>query len=379
MLDREGDAISLAEKVLNLLDQTRITSTYKYAVLLSLLDLVLELTSKYGMPPQTVATRQLAQKTIEIYWPHTNPFPSAGTVLLQNAGSRNSQAEIVSAIVGFRETTDAGPLASLWRAKVENPRRYEALLSKVEWKLIEMPLPRLQRVGRDYHPFLYEYAWNDPAPYQDVRRYQRGEDSQFDNRLFLNASVAENLVKLNALLRPLIQREWSLKVANINSLPESQLQRFLFGSVRSNTGVLRESLVELQSGRCFYCGLTLRAQGSKQPEVDHFVPWSRYPNDGLANLVVAHKSCNNAKSDFLAAHDHVEAWLERLNPESTSFNDLNSMADKLGWDVRLQESVGVGSAIYLHLASDLSLWRENDVFESAEPERLKNAFSAIVV
>lgn len=379
MSDPEGDAISLAEKILNLLDQGRITSTYKYAVLLSLLDLVLEQTSKYGVPPQTITTRQLAEKTIEIYWPHTNPFPTAGSVLLQNAGAKTSQAEIVSAIVRFRTTSEAGPLASFWRAKALNLRRYDALVSKVEWKLIEMPLPRLQRIGREHHSFLYEYDWEDPASYRDVHAYQAGQDSEFDNRLFLSTNVAESLVKLNALLRPLIQREWSLKVANINALPEAQLQRFLFGSVRSNMGTLRDSLVELQGNRCFYCARPVGTQRGREPEVDHFVPWSRYPNDGLANLVVAHKSCNNAKRDFLATHDHVEAWLERFKPQSGYIHDLNTMANEIGWDIRFQESLGVASAIYLHLTSDLNLWREKDIFESAEPERLSNAFSSTTV
>src|SRR5213592_5079376 len=42
-------------------------------------------------------------------------------------------------------------------------------------------------------------------------------------------------------------------------------------------------------------------RASAKPDVDHFIPWSRYPDDGLENLVVAHARCNAQKSDFLAA------------------------------------------------------------------------------
>jgi hypothetical protein len=46
-------------------------------------------------------------------------------------------------------------------------------------------------------------------------------------------------------------------------------------------------------------------------QVDHFIPRSRYPIDLGHNLVLAHDRCNNAKSDYLAAEDHLAAWAER--------------------------------------------------------------------
>ena len=72
----EDDAIAFAEKVFTLLDETRYTTTYKLAVLLGLMDLCLENTSGSGSPPDTLTTRQLAEKVTEIYWPHTLPFGS---------------------------------------------------------------------------------------------------------------------------------------------------------------------------------------------------------------------------------------------------------------------------------------------------------------
>lgn len=68
------DAVSFAERVLQLLDQAAFTATYKYAVLVALLDLVLENTSRSGTPPRSVTTRQLAEKVLELYWPQTRPY-----------------------------------------------------------------------------------------------------------------------------------------------------------------------------------------------------------------------------------------------------------------------------------------------------------------
>jgi hypothetical protein len=45
----ELDAVAFAEKVLSLLDQGRFVATYKYAVLLGLIDLCLENVSSNGL------------------------------------------------------------------------------------------------------------------------------------------------------------------------------------------------------------------------------------------------------------------------------------------------------------------------------------------
>jgi hypothetical protein len=64
--------IGFAEKMLGLLDEGRFTATYKYAVLLGLMDLCIENTTASGAPPSVVTTDQLAGKVLETYWPHTS-------------------------------------------------------------------------------------------------------------------------------------------------------------------------------------------------------------------------------------------------------------------------------------------------------------------
>jgi len=69
-------AIRLAERLIQLLGRGGFTATYKYAVLVALMDLCMELTSVTGLPPDMITTRQLAEKVIEIYWPHCAPYGS---------------------------------------------------------------------------------------------------------------------------------------------------------------------------------------------------------------------------------------------------------------------------------------------------------------
>ena len=89
-------------------------------------------------------------------------------------------------------------------------------------------------------------------------------------------------------------------VARMNRLPEAELERFLFGWERIPLDPVRRPLRELQENRCFYCDGRMAGAA----DVDHFIPWSRYPDDTLDNLVAAHPRCNNSKRDFLAAVDH---------------------------------------------------------------------------
>jgi hypothetical protein len=152
--DQRG-AIGFAEKVLELLDEGRYTATYKYALLLALMDVCLEETQKSGAPPEMVTTRQLAEKIVELYWPHTVPFVGVtpATVLKQNT---TGQAEIISAITRFRAGHAPDPSVPRWESRIRAPKAYESLLRAVEWTLIKMPLPRLQMMGQSLRPFIYD-------------------------------------------------------------------------------------------------------------------------------------------------------------------------------------------------------------------------------
>ncbi|MBI2892686.1 MAG: HNH endonuclease [Deltaproteobacteria bacterium] len=363
MTDQDRGAIGLAERMLGLLDEGSFSATYKYALLMALLDLCLEKMSGRGVPPETVTTRQLAEKVVELYWPHAAPY--RGQHVLRQGGVRQgNQAEIVSAIAAHRAGVARDPDQPVFRARLADPERFEKLVRFVEWKLIEMPIPRLQWVGPEEIRFLYEYAWTKHVRQSEVSAYQRGAPRTFDNRLLLRAGVAENLVRLNGLLRPLLHREWARMVAAMNRLPESELDDFLFGATRVPLDPVRAPLLSLQAGRCFYCQTRL----SGPSEVDHFIPWARYPNNGLENLVVAHARCNNRKRDFLAAARHVENWSGRARAHAS---DLEVVASELDWERDPSRSRSVAVAIYSRLPEEARLWeRESELVAMERPRIL---------
>ena len=213
-------AIVFAEKALELIDDGRYTATYKFAVLLALIDLCLESTRGTGQPPDVLTTRQLAEKVIEIYWAHATPFAQSAEVLRQNV---HGQAEILSDISRFRETYAPEVTAPRWQAVRAAPGRYEQLVRRIEWKLIQMPLPRLQMIGGAYRAFIYDVHWNERVRRGSVADYQGGRTTDFDNRILLRPHVGSYLIQLNSLLRPLIQRRWAAMVASLNDLDDSRL------------------------------------------------------------------------------------------------------------------------------------------------------------
>ena len=117
-LGTSRDLIAFGEGLLGLLDRGAFVATYKYAVLIALMDLCMEGTDRHGFAPSAVTTRQLAEKVTELYWPHTAAF--RGRMLRQNAGR---QARVVADIVRFRSSFP-DPSVTLDVARQESPERF---------------------------------------------------------------------------------------------------------------------------------------------------------------------------------------------------------------------------------------------------------------
>jgi hypothetical protein len=363
--DPSADAglLGFAQKLMTVLDHGLTTATYKYAVLLGLMDLCLEKTSAQGTAPSMVTTAELAEKVIDLYWSHAAPHPGSQAVLRQNS---YGQAEILTRIQRYRARAVVAQAFNCRQARRLDPDGYAALLGFVEFKLAEMPLPRLQRVGAEVDEFVYRVAFQDRAHAVTTRADLRR--AGFDNRILFVGNAGERLVALAPLLRPLIQREWTALVARLNRFPEAELEDFLFGSTRTPTKTLRDGLREIQDNRCFYCEETVQ-----RPEVDHFLPWARFADDGLDNLVMADNRCNGSKSAHLAASDHVERWSARFAAGSTVARDLATLAERENWERDSHRTRGVARGLYLHLPEGSPLWQLPGSFEPVDPSRVAAA------
>jgi 5-methylcytosine-specific restriction endonuclease McrA len=333
-----------AQRLLQLLDEGRFVATYKFAVLLGLLDVLAENVDRKGRAPTTISTSDLARAVLEMYWPHTTPYSGTGATLRQNTGT---QAEILRLIGDFREHTVRDATAPLSRALVQAPEEFERLVRSVERVLIKMPLGKLQRIGAEHDPFIYtlELAGRE---------------------LRLLPGAGDHLLRAAPLLRPLVQRSWTLQVARINQLPEAELEDFLFGTQRIPLAPLKAGLCELAAGRCFYC----RRPVVGKDAIDHFLPWSRHIDNGIENLVYAHASCNGDKREYLAATGHVERWVTRMSHPA-----LVEFATAKKWESHPSQTLAVARSIYLRLPQDYKLWEIEKRFSPTDPVRVAGALA----
>jgi hypothetical protein len=155
----------------------------------------------------------------------------------------------------------------------------------------------------------------------------------------------------------MVMRSWTAMVARLNELEESALEDFLFGRERIALVPLRPALLELQEGRCFYCG-----------DRRQFIAWSRYRDDGLDNLVLADRGCNNAKRDFLASARHVRRWRARMDSAA-----VPEVAKTERWPRHPETTLGVARAVYLRLPADSLLWDGCESFLRADRATLVKA------
>lgn len=339
----------LAERLLVLLDQGAVSTTYKYALLAAMIDVALRHTAADGTVDSRLPVDELADAVLDLYWPQTDPYSGLGGGILRQSG--RGQAEIVTEVRQFRERDPSGRTTL---AAARYAPDFPALRRQVAWKLAEMPLPRLQRVGRDTHPFLYELAWDETISRRAF------DDPTFDRSITLLPGVAEGLCRLAPLVRPLLHRLWAGQVVAYNRLPDGDIDRFLFHRERVGTLQLRRGLLELQGGRCFYTGEPL---SGAEADVDHFLPWSRSPMNAVENLVVAGRPANNNKRDHLAAVEHLAHWRSRNMDHAEA---LVQLATRHRWETAPANAVGVARALYLPLRHDHQLWL-------AAPDQFVNA------
>jgi hypothetical protein len=147
--------------------------------------------------------------------------------------------------------------------------------------------------------------------------------------------------------------------ASAGSSEASDLEQFLFETSRQVLFKVGKSLTKLFGANCFYCG-----ERYTLADVDHFVPFAMYPRDLIHNFVVAHPRCNRSKSDTLAAHVHLEHWIDRLRDRS---DDLMEIGANLGVSGDAGSSISITQWAYeSSYAGGASAWVEPKLYEAID-------------
>lgn len=282
--------------------ESSFTATYKFALLVSLADLAVEMGADDG-ERLSLTTRQIAERFVQLYWQQATPYGngrlgSTPGVLIQNNGK---QAAIVTAIADFRRGANTGTVQA---ARAHGG--YQKLLGEVARTVSVQPLTYLQNFGGSTDEFLYERI-----------------DASM---IVLRPGVAYCLRRFQPLVQQLARTHWIRHVKDNrqnNAILGSadDLEGFLFATSRQSLQVLAVGLRKVDGQRCFYCGQSLTTV-----DVDHFIPFSLYPRDLVHNFVLAHPGCNRSKSDSLAARQHLERWIDRLASRSDVLAEVGQAA-----------------------------------------------------
>ena len=278
--------LDFLRSIQRLLSEGGFVASYKFALLHALADLAILRGDDTGAT-LPLSTQDIAERFIELYWQQARPYHVAGAhtgiILRQNAGR---QAAVINSI----ERAQAAYGGSLYRLR-QDETAWHSLVRDVATTVRQMPLWKLQTVGPERLDFLYD-------------------NTGAGSTIVLKPGVGYCLRAFHELLCSLFRAAWTdyLRRHNTEDLGQTtDLQDFLFGDNRTSLDAYRVILRDVQRGTCFYCGRGIQTNA----DVDHYIPWSRCRSDLGHNLVLAHRSCNNAKSDHLASEVHLEAWVAR--------------------------------------------------------------------
>ena len=332
--------IEFLAKIQRIFTEGEFTATYKFALLIALSDLAVELGRDTG-EPLSLDMKWIAEQFIALYWPMRRPYQSGlpgsqSDILAQNKGA---QAAVLNQVKRFGDSA----IQTLPRAK--QARIWPDALSEVARVIRDQPVRYLQNVGGSTDPFLFDLP-------------------QARKPLVLKPGVMFCLRRYYGLIHQLAKAGWTehVKSNKLNATVigvTDDLESFMFGASRQSLSMVADILRPLQHDRCFYCSGLLRRESA---EVDHFIAWARYPRDTAHNFVLAHRSCNNAKRDILAAERHVEHWLDR---NASLGYDFARTMQQSGFVTDLETSISVARWAYQQGV-------ENSAHGWVEKKRLEN-------
>jgi hypothetical protein len=296
--------IQFLSNLQRLFNQGSFVATYKFALLSALADLSVEKGDDTDAELE-ISTVQIAEKFVTFYRRQSRPFLPKGKAvaainLRQNTGR---EAGVVRVL---RQQLEAG--VNSLNSLQQNERLWNKVIAEIDRIVRQMPLWKLQTVGNSTLEFLYPNAMQG-------RSIRLKPGAMFCFRAF------------HTFITDMVRGAWIRYVRRYNQDQlgdPTDLDEFLFGSEHVSLTAYASILREVQLSRCFYCGREIRPASD---HVDHFIPWAIYPINLGHNFVLADSACNAAKSDHLAAQEHLERWSSRNRKLGS---ELSAEFDRIG-------------------------------------------------
>ena len=329
------EQLDFLTKIQRLFNESDFSSTYKYALLISLADLAIEL-GKDDESTLELSNRQIAERYIELYWQQTTPYKTSKAnnygILYQNNGT---QATIIKMISEFRQANNCNSSQA-----AKHSKNYKKLVTAVASIVTKQPINYIQNIGGGTLPFLFE---------------------RNANSITLKCGVAYCLRRFQPLIQQLARNRWTDFIKkNTKNTPilgeRDDLGSFLFETPRKTLAQVCNSLKDLYGNKCFYCN-----KSTSGLEVDHFIPFSLYPRDLMHNFVLACPTCNRSKSDTLAAKVHLDKWIEFITKNSDA---IEKIGEQVGVSSNLETSRATAKwAFETADHANAAFWRKPGAYE----------------
>lgn len=281
------EQLKFLKHIQQILQSGTFTSTYKFALLMSITRLAIEQGQDTG-EALCLDYLDIAEKFVDLYWKQSLPFQFSQYELFTIQQSTGKQAKIINEIQKAQQQYKTIAIARRDSVFWLNIRKSVASTVK------QMPVAYLQNLNGQTFEFLYHLSDSKKA-------------------LQLLPKVMYCLRQFSEIIEELCQKRWidfvrlnKQDLVVLDGLPD--LDEFMFAPNRSQLGQVASFLIDLQKCQCFYCGKSLK---NNKYAVDHFIPWSLYPADTGHNFVLADDKCNSLKSNYLASEEFLNQWLER--------------------------------------------------------------------
>ncbi|WP_168390289.1 HNH endonuclease domain-containing protein [Acinetobacter indicus] len=337
-----GEQLLFFKNVQKILYLGSFTSTYKFALLMSLARLSVE-QGEIREERVILSFKDIAEKFVELYWQQTTPYrymPDEQNInnyehpfILYHLREKNKQATIVRLILESRLKFKT--LAAL----KNNPIEWSQLLKNITNQIKKYPIKLLQNIEKHNIEFLYRLDENDK------------------DYIYLLPHVGYCLQQFHEIIEELCIKRWiDFLRTNKNNLlvfdeDVHNLETFLFSPDRAILKEIGKVLLVLQNEQCFYCGKNINVETMR---VDHFIPWSMYSSDTIHNFVVTDQACNSKKSNYLATSSYYEKW-ERRNQNLG--DEIHERLKTTGITSNVQKSANVARWAYRYaLENEYTFW-----------------------
>jgi 5-methylcytosine-specific restriction endonuclease McrA len=274
--------IEFLQKIQSLFEDSSFSSTYKFALLITLANLAIELGDDLELE-LIIPSEKIATRFSELYWPQIKEYSTGRDVgiLYQNNGT---QAKMISILLDVQSQTGIDSYSDVLAHPIWK-RKLNSIIATI-W---DNPVFYLQD---DQNQFIYTYSTKESLTLTKEAHLCLRKFNEYIIQYAKNGWMTH--LKTNAKNQGILNTD-------------SDLESFLFGASRENLIQLRPLLMDYQNGKCFYCSKNITA--NTKADVDHFIPWKKYSRNLAENLVLSCASCNRSKSDMLAGKIHLENWL----------------------------------------------------------------------